>query len=363
VGVENSANAERALLYAKEKHSLNPHIVTLDFSPSLISATSKVFGEEVLQIDGFHVMQELNNGIRRDLLDYRDRFFRKEIKDLLALRCWISKIQEEISAKNSCSKKILKQKPRLNSQKVEKQPYFTLTTNITKLIRITDIERFSNYLNKLIAEWYRENDPILINYANKISTLLPKRAITRKRIIGIKIALLRKLKNYYRIYRRVLEEKSHDFYNNHWILFIQPEKLTIEREKFLKKFLAEYPELLEYRQLTLQVGDIYRAEIKDIDGHRIDNLSMKSYYSSKLKTAIKTLKKFKNAILRFSEVFRKDKSLGKACRANMEFFNRVVKAPFEKGLNRTKPNNVKNKLQLQLNCEVRLFPEKTPIGC
>ncbi|MHA1451149.1 MAG: hypothetical protein ACTSP4_17245, partial [Candidatus Hodarchaeales archaeon] len=64
---------------------------------------------------------------------------------------------------------------------------------------------------------------------------------------------------------------------------------------------------------------------------------------------------FKESILRFVEVFKKDPSLAKACRANMEHYNTKFKAPFHHGLNCTKHGNLMAKLQLQLGCEVRSF--------
>ena len=363
MGVENSENAKRALLYIKNVLKINPEIVTCDFSPNLIRAIIEVFGIEVLQIDGFHVMQELNNGIRRDLLDYRDRLYRKEINDLLALRFWISNIQKEISETKTCSKAILKQKPKSNSKNSEKQRYWLLTTEIVKLIRVSSLDKFSNRLNNLIVKWDQENDPNLRNYGTDILNMLPKRGLTDKSVIRIKIALLRKLKDFYRAYRNILEEKSSYFFKNHWIILMQPEKFTHDHLKLLNEFLTEYPELLEYREMTLQVGDIYRAKIEDIDGKRIECLSIKPYYSKKIKTAINTLKKFKNSIIRFSKVFKKNKSLGKACRANMEFENRNVKAPFKAGLNRMKIINIINRLKLQLGCEVRCFLKNKAIGC
>jgi len=63
----------------------------------MIGAIRDVFGEHVIGIDGFHVMQELNNGIRRDLLDFRDNRFRVEIWELQGLRDWVSRVQEGIA--------------------------------------------------------------------------------------------------------------------------------------------------------------------------------------------------------------------------------------------------------------------------
>nr|MDO8116679.1 hypothetical protein [Candidatus Sigynarchaeota archaeon] len=75
----------------------NPDLAVSDFSPSMIGAIRDVFGEEVLGIDGFHVMQELNNGIRRDLLDFRDNRFKIEIRELQGLRDWITRVQAGIA--------------------------------------------------------------------------------------------------------------------------------------------------------------------------------------------------------------------------------------------------------------------------
>jgi len=123
----------------------------------------------------------------------------------------------------------------------------------------------------------------------------------------------------------------------------------------LNAFLAKYPALQEYRDMTLLVGEIYRKNVVEIDGYQIDDLVSRPDYSSKLQTAIHTLKAFKNSILRFVEVFKRNPSLAKVCRANMEHYNTKFKAPFRHGLNRTKHSYLIAKLQLQLECEVRAF--------
>ena len=229
VGVENSENAKRLLSYAKEKYNLNPIIVTSDFSPNLIKPIKDIFGEHVLQIDGFHVMQELNIGIRRDLLDYRNRLYRAEIRDLLTLHHWITKIQKEISTAGTCSKTILREKPTQNSITTKKQLYWNLTTRVVKLMRLSDPNIFQNRLNQLLIKCHQDNDSNLEDYANNISNNLPKRNLTEKGMTRIKIILLRKLKTFYRIYRTGLEEESLQFHRDHWIIFFQPEKLTPAR--------------------------------------------------------------------------------------------------------------------------------------
>lgn len=355
MGVENSENATRLLSYAKEKHNLEPLIVTCDFSPNLIKAIKNVFGEHVLQIDGFHVMQEINIGIRRDLLDYRNDLYRAEISDLLALHHWINEIQKEINSTGTCSKTILKEKPSQNSKTTRNQPYWDLTTKLLKLMRLSEPNIFQNKLTRFLINCEKDSNPNLVNYATSISDKLPKRDFTEKGMKRFKMLLLRKLKSFYRVFRFELGEESLKFHKDHWLIFLQPENLTTEGKKRLNGFLRKYPALNEYREMTLQLGEIYRVDTNDIDGHRIDKLRIKDYFSKKLKTAIHTIKRFKKAILRFTEVFKKDKTLSKSCRANREFANKAFKAPFRAGLNRTKINTTINKLQLQLGCEVRVF--------
>ncbi|MHA1147437.1 MAG: hypothetical protein ACTSR8_04265, partial [Promethearchaeota archaeon] len=88
---------------------------------------------------------------------------------------------------------------------------------------------------------------------------------------------------------------------------------------------------------------------------QIDALTQSPEYSDKLNTAIATLKKYKSEIIAFAEVFLEHPELGKACRANMEWINKHVKAPFKAGLNRQSLEHVINRMELQLGGEVRNF--------
>ncbi|MHA1727957.1 MAG: transposase [Promethearchaeota archaeon] len=168
------------------------------------------------------------------------------------------------------------------------------------------------------------------------------------------------MKTLYLAFRKELEQKSKSFFKNHWALFFQPERLTPKRVARLKLFLEKYPQLSEYRQMTIMVGEIYRKPVDEIDGHEIDDLCIQSHYSDKLKTAIKTLKKNKTSILRFIEVFKRDRTLTKANRTSMEYENRRFKAPFRHGLNCTSKKHLIGKLKLQLTPDVRWFLDDTP---
>jgi len=357
VGVENHENTLRALRYAKEKYNLQPKIVTSDLSPNMIAPIRQLFGKKVLQIDGYHVMQELNKGIRRDLLDYRGQLFRTEIRELLALRRWITKVQQEIKVNKKCSKDVLKAIPKVNPSHHNTQCCVAITKRIFTLINIDNANIFMSRLQRVLKDIDRKSQDVYHAFIEKIREKLPKGRMTLKGMNRLKIELLKKLKKLYLNFRSLLEAESIQFHKNYWFLFIQPEKLSKVRIRVLNAFLAKYPSLQEYRDMTLLVGEIYRRPIHDIDGHQIDDLIIKQNYSKKLQTAIKTIKKYKTSILRFVEVFKEDPTLARSCRANMEFFNKRFKAPFQHGLNCTKQAHLLAKLQLQLGCKIRFFSE------
>ncbi|MHA1232711.1 MAG: hypothetical protein ACTSPQ_18930 [Candidatus Helarchaeota archaeon] len=52
-----------------------------------------------LQIDGFHVMQELNWGINKDLKSYATVIFNDEIRDLIYIRKILNKIRSALRNK------------------------------------------------------------------------------------------------------------------------------------------------------------------------------------------------------------------------------------------------------------------------
>ena len=355
VGVEKAKYTQKALIYAKNKYKLSPVLVTCDFSPNMTSPIKKVFGEKTLQIDGFHVMQELNNGIRRDIRDYRNKIYQDEIKIFYQLRDWIRKIQTA-----QCPIKQIKPFPLL--PKIKKNHKNCLEAAKTSqiflnLLNISSIFDFSQKVNVLLSSGTEDDPAILQMFYSKLREKVPKHGFTFKGRIRFENEVLKKLKSFFLAFRKELERKSKSFFKNHWVLFFQPERLTSKRKKKLEAFLAKYPQLIEYRQMTLMVGEIYRRPLEEIDGHQIDDLCIRPYYSDKLKTAIKTLKKNKDSILRFVEVFKRDCTLTRANRTNMEYENRRFKAPFRHGLNCTSKRHLIGKLKLQLTPDVRWFLE------
>ena len=94
VGVENMANITNSLKYAKEKLSIAPEIIVHDLSPNILAAVKDVFSESHSAIDPFHVMQELNRAIMKDLSKYQRKNYGDQIKKLINLRDMVIKYQK-----------------------------------------------------------------------------------------------------------------------------------------------------------------------------------------------------------------------------------------------------------------------------
>lgn len=357
VGVENAENTIRALSYAKAKFGLNPQLVVSDFSPNMIKGIITVWDESVLQIDGFHVMQELNNGIRVDLAQYRDLLYRNQIKELFWLRENITMLQRKQKDATVFSSEDFQPLKQFQSQFSFSQISIELTKDNLSLLTVSSPKRGERILHSILTKWQARSEPAIVKYIQKLTKFLPKRALTEGGLERVKKKCLQLLKSIYSTFRQQLEEGSLEFFRAQWVLFFQPEELNDARKLLLTDFLTKYPQLQEYRNITLQVGSIYRKTCEKIDGTEITSLTIKASYSEKLQTAIRTFQKYNDAILRFVRVFQQDPTLRKGCRANMEPYNRRFKAPFRRGLNCTKKTHLINKLELQLKCEVRWLIE------
>lgn len=352
VGVENAENVERVLRDAKERYHLNPELVTCDFSPNEIGPVATVFGEEKVQIDGFHVMQELNRGIRADIRAYRDATFQSEIREFFLMRENIISLQEKYKETNTYSKTILRDTQIKEMHYPKSNICHQFTNCALELLPIQDPKSFNQALQDFFVKYSTSTEVVLQHAIEKLAQFLPKKAFTPGGMTRFKGLLLKQLKTVYVGFRKSLEAQSLDFFHQQWVLLFQPESLTQERSELLAEFLVKHPDLAEYREMTLQVGSIYRKPLEKITGAEIDSLEIKSAFSEKLQTAITTIKKFKESILRFVGVFKANPTLRKACRSNMEPFNRRFKAPFKQGLNCTKKTHLIGKLKLQLKCDI-----------
>jgi len=355
VGVENFENACRTLITVKVQAPIEPFIITCDFNPSLIAAIKEIFPNSAVQIDGFHVMQELNNGIKRDLKLYARREFREEIDDFLTLRAFLNTLQEKRKKTDLLT---TAQIPPIKEIKLSHVDAWTCKEVIEHLLVLLTIQEPGTFFRTLDLELstsLKEHGSLLSEFCSALREKFPKRKFTVKGRSRVQGELLKKLKTLCVKVRKPLQKEVSGFSKERFIIFKQPENVTEEVKEHLTDFLNRHPSLREYREMTLMVGEIYREPYPLVDGRQIDALTQKPSYSDKLNTAIATLKKYKAEIIAFAEVFLAHPELGKACRANMEWLNKRVKAPFKASLNRQSLDHVINRMELQLGGEVRNF--------
>jgi hypothetical protein len=355
VGVEDFENACRSLTAIKEKAPFPPFIITCDFNPALIAAIRTIFPESAVQIDGFHVMQELNNGIKRDFKRYRNARYQDEITELLEFRAYLNEFQKLRRHSNYLT---IEQIPRLETIDRSHSGATVCREVIKKLISLLieqDPRAFFITLDNTLNALFQKYGELVKDFYTSLLSKFPKRTFTSKGLIRVKEELVKKLKTFCLKIRKPLKEAAREFSKTQYLLFLQPEKVTSEVEARIREFLDQHPALKEYRDMTLAIGELYRTPYGLVDGWQIDALTQRKKYSDKLNTAIATLKKYKSEIIAFAKVFLEHPELEKACRANMEWLNKRVKAPFKASLNRQGLQHAIDRMQLQLGGEVRNF--------
>jgi len=335
-----------------------PDLITCDFSPNLLGAIIQVYGKEVIQIDLFHVMQLLNNGIKTDLQNYRERRFDAERRELRCLRNWVNSLQKLVKdgLEFPLALQVVGNLPKVKQGHVSSSKCARLTSKIVEFLRIVTPNQFFMELQDFLKE-LKVIGVSETNFSVAIGKVVPKKRFTEKGMLRVKKELLKKLKTFYIELRKPIDNESVQFYHLSQVIFFQPENLTPERELRLTSLLTEHPELNKYRELTLLVGEISRLPPDEIDGHQIKDLEEHSSYSKKLNAAIRTLKKHEANILRFVNYFKENPELTKAQRSNMEFYNKKFKEPFESGNNLLKKERVLGRLNMQLSGKVEWFLE------
>lgn len=230
---ESLDNAVCALNHLKEL-GVVPGLITCDFSPNLIGAIKQVYGADVIQIDLFHVMQELNRGIKTDLQLYRERQFDAERRELRSLRNWINLIQKTIAAGKSIldSLKAMGTPPTV-------EPFHEISTKCVKfasatvaLLSLNAPTKFFRELKTFLGALDRSEEPLAC-FSDRLLKLTPKKRFTKKSMLRIKKELLKKVKTYHVWYRKQLDEKSVRFYRDMNAIFFQPEHVTPKRQELL----------------------------------------------------------------------------------------------------------------------------------
>ncbi len=335
---------------------ITPELITCDFFPQIIGAIKHVFGTEVIQIDLFHVMQELNRGIKIDLQLYREHQFDAERRELRALRDWIASIQKSMKEGTtfSTSLVLLGRLPEVDRSHEFSTKCRYFTSKVIKILELDDPRDFFRKLRNFLIACDKLVE-ILAYFSDNLLKLMPKKRFTQKGMLRIKKEVLKKVKTYYLWFRTPMDEESVQFYHDFYVIFFQPEKLTSKRKELLESFLSAHPELKIYREMTVLLGELSRLPVEEIDGHQIDDLHENRLFSKKLNTAIKTIKNHKDSILRFVDFYKTHPELLKSQRSTMEYYNRKFKHPFESGNNLLKKERLLGRLNTQLSGKIEWF--------
>lgn len=341
---------------------VHPDLITCDFSPNLISAITQIYGAEVIQIDLFHVMQELNRGIKADLLAYRERQFNTKRRELRNLRNWVLSIQRIVKKSHEFPtiQQFTGTLPEVDPSHEGSHQCLMFTLRIAEILDLTLPEEFFRELNAFLEE-LKSSDEFMWYFFEGVAKKMPKKRFTEKGLFRIKNEVLMKLKACYLWFRKPLDEKSLQFYRDLHVIFFQPENLTPLRKELLESFLTTHPQLGGYRTMTLLLGELSRLAPKEIDGHQINDLHENPSFSKPLNTAIKTIRKYRNHILRFVELSKKGSPLSRACHSNMEYYNKKFKEPFNSGNNLLKKERLLGRLNTQFSGKIEWFLEEKNI--
>lgn len=351
MGVENKQNAVQSLSYLFEEIGITTEIAVCDLSPNLLAGLSDVLGEDKIAIDPFHVMQELNRAISKELMRFRHQLFTDERKELTKLKNYITNVQKQ-SGKFDNSVHSL---PLINPTHQNAMKCLQVTKIILNICQIPDQLTFFKCLIEELNLLRCDSDLGVVSFSLSIKDKLPKKAQTELAMNRLKIDLLRKLKTLYREYDEPIKDQQHTFSKQRWSIFYQPNRLTPKRANVLHQFLIKYPELNCYRDLTLSVGSIYRLPNELVSDHLILDLPIDSKWGKELKACLTTFKKWAHAIIRFKIFFENHKDLPKRLRANMEYQNPKVKKIFKSGNNMKGLRRIENEVQFNLGGEVRNF--------
>ena len=180
VDVENSSNAKRSLMYIKDELGINPEIIVHDLSPNFIKATCDIYGAEKMAFDPFHVMQNLNRAIGKDLSMFRETRFIMEKNELLALRKYISQLQKDFKKHHKLNRRIIEEIPKIDKNHANSFYCAEFTRQIFSLLQIEEPRIFFSQLQLLLSDCKMKKDLNFLAFALSIEEKLPKKRFTQK---------------------------------------------------------------------------------------------------------------------------------------------------------------------------------------
>ena len=242
MGVESHKTVAHALIHAKYALGINPELVVHDFSPNIFAAVSEIYGSQKSAVDPFHVMQDLNRAIQKDISRFQTRQFRSELKELKALRNFINGVQKKDPI-FKISHQSLHKLPSCERNHINSLLCQKITQKVLNLLTIQDkqlfFQKIRNYLKKLKSDSKVE----VSRFASNMERKLPKWVITEKAYMRTMKELFKKLKTFYLCFRKPFEQEKKRFNKKRWAIFYQPENLTPKRAPLLTNLLQKYPEL------------------------------------------------------------------------------------------------------------------------
>jgi len=317
-----------------------PKLITVDFSGSWDGPIEQVFPGSKIQRCEFHAIQLLNRAILKDLTGFGRERFASQIKELRQFsRC----LKKEMPVKKMRKTKWTC-KPVLNSL-----PHYVI---LRKLKRIKDVTGFTNSFFGFLRKLNEGKSQFDLFFAEELTRRLPINGLTAKNLKYFKKKIFQAQRKVLRVFREQIEGEKKRFSECRFLLLTRPERLSARNQEILTQFLSDYPEFQKYRDLSLDLGEIFRLTSRRQAEKRLKNLEIWEDAHLDLKAAIKTLKTHHAELLRFHEVVASNEELNsrKGIRCVAEYQMRAIKKLYRAKFGFRTKKNTRLYLQGVLNC-------------
>ena len=232
---ENRVEILKFLLILKSKLTRAPKLITVDYAPSWETPIKQVFPRSKIQKCAFHSVQLFTRAILKDLTRFGRIRFTQKVKELNYLS---SRLRKRTTPRR------LEEYDWTCDLVLKSLPHYKKLRELNIISDFIEFEsRFFEFLRKL-NEGKNQLDLFL---EEEMSTRYPKGGITQKNLKYFKKEMFKAQRRVLRLFRRKIEEKKKQFSELRYVLLTRPERLTLQNEEILKKFLADHPEFQRYR--------------------------------------------------------------------------------------------------------------------
>lgn len=338
---ENEDEILKFLWLLKSKLPRDPKLLTVDFSGSWQSPIKRVFPVAKIQRCEFHALQLLNRAISKDLTWFGRERFAAPIKELMYFsRC----LRKEMSVKN------LRKRKWTSELVLKSLPHYAA---LLRLKRIKDAAEFEAAFLAFIRTLEDKPDQFDLFFAEELARRYPSSGVAKKNLGSIKKALFQAQRKVLRVFREHLEEEKARFSECRFLLLTRPERLSRPNQELLGEFLSDHPEFQKYRELSLQLGEAFRATSRRQAEERIEALNIWDDTHPDLKAAITTLKTHQAELFAFHEFATSPEELVqmKGIKCVAEYQMRSIKRLYREKFGFRTKKNTQTYLQGALNCE------------